>query len=160
MEYGWNFTIFVLKKWSRKNIFEIPQCGSHFLLIQFTSKKGGFLHKFSNSIKKWRSLHMEGMVNETVIQKNFIHIPFLPGKLRLNKRATVSYEKNADLIFLLLNRFPDIATQWMFRQELEKWSKKTVHFCLVCNACFTTTMYVVARKWIEFKYPLQKSLLE
>ena len=68
-------------------------------------------------------------------------------------------KKMQKLIFLLLNRFPDISTQWMFRQELEKWSKKTVHFCLVCNACFTTTMYVVARKWIEFKYPLQKSLL-
>ena len=40
------------KKWSRKNIFEIPSCRSPFLLIHFTSRKGGFLHQMTNSVTK------------------------------------------------------------------------------------------------------------
>ena len=59
MEYGQNFTIFGLKmipndgeKWSRKNIFEIPSWGSHFLLIHFTSYKGGLFYKITNSVTK------------------------------------------------------------------------------------------------------------
>ena len=37
MEYGWNFSIFWPKnddkKWSRKNIFEIPPCAHHVIFI-------------------------------------------------------------------------------------------------------------------------------
>ena len=38
------------KKWSRKNIFEIPSW--HFLLIHFTYQKGGCLHQMTNSVTK------------------------------------------------------------------------------------------------------------
>ena len=43
MESVSKMTIFLSKndgeKWSRKNLFEIPPCGSHFLLIHFTTEK-------------------------------------------------------------------------------------------------------------------------
>ena len=38
--------------WSRKNIFEIPPCTSHFLLNEFPSWKGGVLIKSTNSVIK------------------------------------------------------------------------------------------------------------
>ena len=44
------------EKWSRKSIFEISSCGSHFLLIHFTSWKQGLLHKIKNGhLPAWRN---------------------------------------------------------------------------------------------------------
>ena len=40
------------EKWSRKNIFEIRPCPSHFPLNEFTSLKGGVLVKNTNSMIK------------------------------------------------------------------------------------------------------------
>ena len=40
------------EKWSRKFFFEIPPCAYHFLLNEFTSKKGGILIKSTNSVIK------------------------------------------------------------------------------------------------------------
>ena len=55
MEYVSEINIFCLitmVKSDLKNYFEIPPCGSYFFLIYFTSKKGGLLHKITNSLMK------------------------------------------------------------------------------------------------------------
>ena len=40
------------EKWPRKIVFEIPLCRSYFLLIHFTSLKGGLSYKITNSVTK------------------------------------------------------------------------------------------------------------
>jgi hypothetical protein len=53
-----------VEKWSRKNMFEIHSCP--FLLIHFTSQKGGFLHQMTNSVTKMAIfLHGEAFLGKT-----------------------------------------------------------------------------------------------
>ena len=47
------------EKWSRKNIFEIPSCASHFLLINFIlHRKEDFSTKLQFQEQKWPSLRI------------------------------------------------------------------------------------------------------
>ena len=56
MESASKNTIFglkmIVKSGLERNIFEVPPCASHFLLIHFTSYEGGLLHKITISVTK------------------------------------------------------------------------------------------------------------